>query len=155
MFASLDEPEQYLVHDMRFHQTIAAASRNRILTALMNMVATICSNTQQNRQTRQRFKGIGGTAPEYLPRDARPQSGIRPQRDARPPDRNAKSAASRKSREKIFRTATGARKIPKKLKPSKIHQNSDSVGFAAKVKNKIYSKTAKYKSFTVKYEAAP
>ena len=38
---SLDEPEQFLVHDMRFHQTIAAASGNRILTALMNMVATI------------------------------------------------------------------------------------------------------------------
>lgn len=41
MYASLDEPEQYLVHDMQFHQTIAAASNNRILTSLMNMVATI------------------------------------------------------------------------------------------------------------------
>ena len=41
MYASLDEPEQYLVHDMRFHQIVAAASGNRIMTALMNMVATI------------------------------------------------------------------------------------------------------------------
>ena len=41
MFAALDQPEEYLVHDMRFHQTIAAASGNRILTALMNMIATI------------------------------------------------------------------------------------------------------------------
>jgi GntR family transcriptional regulator, transcriptional repressor for pyruvate dehydrogenase complex len=41
MFASLDEPEQFLIHDMNFHQTIAAASGNRILTALMNMVTTI------------------------------------------------------------------------------------------------------------------
>lgn len=41
MYASLDDPEQYLVHDMRFHQTVAAASNNRILTSLMNMVATI------------------------------------------------------------------------------------------------------------------
>lgn len=41
MYASLTEPEQYLVHDMRFHQIVAAASGNRILTALMNMVATI------------------------------------------------------------------------------------------------------------------
>lgn len=41
MYASLDDPAEYLVHDMRFHQTIAAASNNRILTALMNMVATI------------------------------------------------------------------------------------------------------------------
>lgn len=41
MYASLNDPEQYLVHDMRFHQIVAAASGNRILTALMNMVATI------------------------------------------------------------------------------------------------------------------
>lgn len=39
MYASLSDPEQYLVHDMLFHQTVAAASGNRILTALMNMVA--------------------------------------------------------------------------------------------------------------------
>jgi GntR family transcriptional repressor for pyruvate dehydrogenase complex len=41
MFATLDVPEEYLVHDMRFHQLIAAASGNRIITALMNMVASI------------------------------------------------------------------------------------------------------------------
>jgi len=41
MYASLEKPEQYLVHDMQFHQSVAAASSNRILTALMNMVATI------------------------------------------------------------------------------------------------------------------
>ncbi|MBC7900807.1 MAG: FadR family transcriptional regulator, partial [Saprospiraceae bacterium] len=41
MYASLDEPAQYLVHDMQFHQTVAAASNNRILTSLMNMVAAI------------------------------------------------------------------------------------------------------------------
>lgn len=41
MYSALERPEQYLVHDMQFHQTIAAASGNRILTALMNMVAAI------------------------------------------------------------------------------------------------------------------
>lgn len=46
MFAALNEPEEYLVHDMRFHQTIAAASGNRILTALMNMVASILFETR-------------------------------------------------------------------------------------------------------------
>jgi len=39
MYASLDQPEDYLLHDMRFHQMVAAASGNRILTAMMNMVA--------------------------------------------------------------------------------------------------------------------
>src|SRR5205085_3789698 len=46
MFASLDDPEQFLIHDVRFHQTVAAASGNRILTALMNMVATILFETR-------------------------------------------------------------------------------------------------------------
>lgn len=41
MFATLDEPKQFLVHDMNFHQTVAAASGNRILTSLMNMIAKI------------------------------------------------------------------------------------------------------------------
>lgn len=45
-FASLDEPERYLIHDMRFHQTVAAASGNRIMTALINMVAEILLDTQ-------------------------------------------------------------------------------------------------------------
>lgn len=46
MYASLDEPDRYLIHDMRFHQTVAAASNNRILTALMNMVTTILFDTR-------------------------------------------------------------------------------------------------------------
>lgn len=41
MYASLEDPEQYIVHVMHFHQMVAAASGNRILTALMNMVGTI------------------------------------------------------------------------------------------------------------------
>jgi GntR family transcriptional repressor for pyruvate dehydrogenase complex len=46
MYASLTDPEQYLVHDMQFHQTIAAASNNRILTSLMNMIAAILFDTR-------------------------------------------------------------------------------------------------------------
>ncbi len=52
MYASLDHPVQYLVHDMRFHQAIAAASGNRILTALMNMVATILYDVRSNTVNR-------------------------------------------------------------------------------------------------------
>lgn len=46
MFASLDKPEQFLKHDMNFHQTIAIASGNQILTALMNMVTQILLETR-------------------------------------------------------------------------------------------------------------
>lgn len=54
MYASIDDPEQYLVHDMKFHQTIAAASNNRILTSLMNMVATILFDTRSKTVKRAR-----------------------------------------------------------------------------------------------------
>ncbi len=54
MFASLDDPEQFLVHDMRFHQTVAAASGNRILTSLMNMVATILFDVRSKTVKRAR-----------------------------------------------------------------------------------------------------
>jgi GntR family transcriptional repressor for pyruvate dehydrogenase complex len=40
MYAALDDPQDYLVHDIRFHRAIAAASGNQILAALMNMVST-------------------------------------------------------------------------------------------------------------------
>jgi GntR family transcriptional repressor for pyruvate dehydrogenase complex len=52
MFATLDRPEEFLLHDMRFHQTVAAASGNRILTALMNMVATILFDVRRKTVNR-------------------------------------------------------------------------------------------------------
>jgi len=54
MFASLDDPEQFLVHDMRFHQTVAASSGNRIMTALMNMVATVLFDVRRKTVKRAR-----------------------------------------------------------------------------------------------------
>jgi len=39
MFASLRDPQAFLVHDVRFHQAVAAACGNRVLAALMEMVA--------------------------------------------------------------------------------------------------------------------
>jgi GntR family transcriptional repressor for pyruvate dehydrogenase complex len=54
MYASIDNPEGYLVHDMKFHQTIAAASNNRILTSLMNMVATILFDSRSKTVKRAR-----------------------------------------------------------------------------------------------------
>jgi GntR family transcriptional regulator, transcriptional repressor for pyruvate dehydrogenase complex len=39
MFATCDDPEEYLIHDVLFHRTIARASGNPILAALMETVA--------------------------------------------------------------------------------------------------------------------
>lgn len=41
MYAALDNPQEYLVHDIRFHRAVAAGSRNPILAALMDMVSAV------------------------------------------------------------------------------------------------------------------
>ncbi len=41
MYATLQDPQEYLIHDIRFHRAVAAASGNQILVALMNMVSTV------------------------------------------------------------------------------------------------------------------
>jgi GntR family transcriptional repressor for pyruvate dehydrogenase complex len=48
MYASLNDPQEYLVHDVRFHRAVAAASGNQILSAVMNMVSTAA---YENRRT--------------------------------------------------------------------------------------------------------
>jgi GntR family transcriptional repressor for pyruvate dehydrogenase complex len=39
MFASLEDPSAFLRHDVRFHRAVAAGCGNRVLAALMEMVA--------------------------------------------------------------------------------------------------------------------
>src|SRR6202522_1841136 len=46
MYASLTDPQEYLIHDVRFHRTIARASGNPILGALME---TITANLYEYR----------------------------------------------------------------------------------------------------------
>lgn len=40
MYATVEHPEEFLIHDIRFHRTIAQASGNPILAALMETVTT-------------------------------------------------------------------------------------------------------------------
>jgi GntR family transcriptional regulator, transcriptional repressor for pyruvate dehydrogenase complex len=40
MYATIDDPDEYLIHDVRFHRTIAAASDNPILASLMETVTS-------------------------------------------------------------------------------------------------------------------
>lgn len=49
MYAALDDPQEHLIHDVRFHRTIANAAANPILTALMDTV--IASRYDQRRET--------------------------------------------------------------------------------------------------------
>lgn len=41
MYATLDDPQQYLIHDIKFHRALAAASDNPILAALVEMVSAV------------------------------------------------------------------------------------------------------------------
>ena len=41
LFASMDDPVGFLVHDVKFHQTVAVASGNPIVTSLVGMVSEL------------------------------------------------------------------------------------------------------------------
>ena len=41
MFASLEDPQAFLVHDIRFHRAVATASGNPILAAIVEMVSAL------------------------------------------------------------------------------------------------------------------
>lgn len=41
MFATLEDPQAYLLHDVRFHQAVAAASANPVIQALVEMVSSL------------------------------------------------------------------------------------------------------------------
>lgn len=47
MFASLDDPDASLVHDIRFHRAIAAAANNPVLASLVEMVSSIFYKARQ------------------------------------------------------------------------------------------------------------
>jgi len=47
METSLEEPLAYLVHDIRFHQALGAASGNPILAALVEMVSSVMYQTRR------------------------------------------------------------------------------------------------------------
>ena len=54
MYATIDDPAQYLIHDVRFHRTIAQASGNPILAALMETVSTALY--EERRKTAERAR---------------------------------------------------------------------------------------------------
>jgi GntR family transcriptional repressor for pyruvate dehydrogenase complex len=41
MFSALDDPQKYLIHDIKFHRAIGAASANPILATLVEMVSAV------------------------------------------------------------------------------------------------------------------
>jgi GntR family transcriptional repressor for pyruvate dehydrogenase complex len=52
LFASMQEPQRFLVHDINFHRTLAAASGNPIVASLVEMVSALYY--ERRRQTAER-----------------------------------------------------------------------------------------------------
>ena len=47
MFASLDDPEAFLAHDVRFHRAIGAAADNPVLASMLEMVTSLFDQVRQ------------------------------------------------------------------------------------------------------------
>ena len=60
MFATVDDPQAFLVHDVRFHQSLAAGCGNRVLAALVEMVAA--QFYEQRRRTVSRARDLRESA---------------------------------------------------------------------------------------------
>jgi len=71
MFASFDDVQRFLIHDIRFHRAVAAAARNPLLAAIMEMVADLFYD--QRRKTVDRWRG----APEASEQHRRIYQAIR------------------------------------------------------------------------------
>ncbi|MGD8894535.1 MAG: FadR/GntR family transcriptional regulator [Acidobacteriota bacterium] len=54
LFAAVDDPHAFLVHDVRFHRALASGCGNRVLAALMEMVAA--QFYEQRKQTMSRAR---------------------------------------------------------------------------------------------------
>jgi GntR family transcriptional repressor for pyruvate dehydrogenase complex len=60
MFASLDDPQAFLIHDIRFHRSVAEASGNPILASLVEMVSALFY--EQRRKTAQHARDLKESA---------------------------------------------------------------------------------------------
>ena len=47
MFASIDNPQQYLLHDVQFHRSVAAASQNPVLATLIDTLSQLVWETRR------------------------------------------------------------------------------------------------------------
>jgi GntR family transcriptional repressor for pyruvate dehydrogenase complex len=60
MYATFHEPQEYLIHDMRFHRTIAEASGNPILAVLMETI--MAALYDERRKTVERSRDLKQSA---------------------------------------------------------------------------------------------
>jgi len=64
MFASLEDPDRFLDHDIRFHRAVAAVADNPILSSLVEMVSALFRELRQG--TIRRARDLRQAADEHL-----------------------------------------------------------------------------------------
>jgi GntR family transcriptional regulator, transcriptional repressor for pyruvate dehydrogenase complex len=119
MFASIDDPGEYLIHDVMFHRVIAQASGNPILAAIMETVTS--SMYEQRRKTAERSTNLRESAEMH--------------RDIYRAIRGKKPAEARRLMEEHLRMAQSAQGMEKpasKRGANPESENSDGTRAAAR-----------------------
>jgi len=107
MFASMDQPQEFLLHDVRFHRAVASASGNPVLCALVEMVSSLVY--EQRRVTVERAHDLKESAEMHR----RVYLAIR--------DKDPNRAALEMSRHlEMARSAQAAEELPSAVLPSKV-----------------------------------
>jgi len=79
MFASMNDPDAFLLHDIRFHRAIARASSNPVLSALVEMVSSLFHRVRRDtirqandlREAAEEHRAIYQAIRAHDPEDAR------------------------------------------------------------------------------------
>jgi len=87
MYASMDDPQEFLLHDIRFHRAVAAAAANPILASLVEMVSELFYEQRPPpyRQQGERSQGSRRTPSRDLQRPAQPRRRPSPSGHGRAP----------------------------------------------------------------------
>ena len=88
LFAAMQEPHVFLVHDINFHRAVAAASGNPIVASLVEMVSALYyERRRETAAARERARSArrGRDAPADLPGHPRARRRHGAARDARSP----------------------------------------------------------------------
>ena len=107
MFANLNEPQTFLMHDVRFHRAVAAASGNPVVLALVEMVSSLV--WEQRRQTVERAHDLKESAEMHR----RIYQAIR--------DRDPERARAEMERHlDLARQAQASEELPERVLPSRV-----------------------------------
>jgi len=111
MFATLTEPQTFLVHDVRFHRAVAVAAGNGVLTALVEMVSSLVY--EQRRMTVERAHDLKESAEMHR----RIYQAIR--------DRDSERARLEMSQHlDMARQAQASEELPAGVQPSKVMEST-------------------------------